>query len=150
LKKLASQLNTWEALQADMIAKLSDEQQFSLLVEIYLEEDQIDQALNALEKAKAKKRYYWEVSTTLELQVAEAAEKSHPQQAIRIYHNLVISLINKRGRENYSIAAHYLQVVQGLYQTLNQQEDWKTLIANLRQENKNLPAFQDELNKAGL
>jgi uncharacterized Zn finger protein len=149
LKETASQLDTWEAMQSDMIEKLSDEEKFNFLVEIYLEESQIDQALTVLEKAKAKQHYFWEVSTTLELQVAQAAEKSYPLEAIRIYHNQVISLINQRGRGNYAAAADYLREIRRLYQALNRQEDWNTWIAKLRQENKRLPALQEELNKAG-
>jgi hypothetical protein len=43
-----------------------------------------------------------------------------------------------------------LKVVRELYKHLGRQEDWQTLIASLRQDNRMLRAFQDELNKAGL
>jgi hypothetical protein len=35
-------------------------------------------------------------------------------------------------------------------QWLDQENPWRTLIANLRQEHKSLPALKDELNKAKL
>ena len=33
---------------------------------------------------------------------------------------------------------------------LGESETWQTFIANLRDQNRRLPALQDELNKAGL
>jgi uncharacterized Zn finger protein len=64
--------------------------------------------------------------------------------------NQIKGLIDKRGRDNYAVAAHYLKVVCGLYKGLGRQEDWQSLIARLRQENRMLRAFQDEMSKAGL
>jgi uncharacterized Zn finger protein len=59
-------------------------------------------------------------------------------------------LIDKRGRDNYAEAANYLKVVKRLYKQLGRQEDWQSILVSLRQENRMLPAFQDEMRKAGL
>jgi hypothetical protein len=40
--------------------------------------------------------------------------------------------------------------VRGLYQKLNEQDTWQQYLNHIRLENSNLPALQDELNKAGL
>jgi len=40
--------------------------------------------------------------------------------------------------------------VRELYKRLGRQGDWQALITSLRQDNRMLPALQDELNKAGL
>jgi uncharacterized Zn finger protein len=150
MKNLAIQLSNWLELRFETLEELSKNKQFGLLVEIYLEEEEIDPALEALEQARTAARYRWEFPYSLELQVARAAEKSHPEQAIRLYLNQINSLIDRRGRDHYAEAANHLKVVRELYKHLGRQEDWQTLIASLRQDNHKLRAFQDELNKAGL
>jgi uncharacterized Zn finger protein len=150
MKKLAVQINQWFDLRIIIIEKLSKNKQFGLLVEIYLEEGEIDLALEALEQARLASRHWWEYPHSLELKVAKAVERSRPERAIQLYMNQIKGLIDKRGRDNYAVAAHYLKVVCGLYKGLGRQEDWQSLIARLRQENRMLRAFQDEMSKAGL
>ena len=150
MKKLAIQLSKWLELRFETLEALSKNGQFGLLVEIHLEEGEMDLALEALEQARTAARHRWDFPYSLELQVAKAAEKSHPEQAIRLYLNQINSLIDRRGRDNYAEAANHLKVVRALYKHLGRQEDWQTLIASLRQDNRMLRALQDELNKAGL
>jgi hypothetical protein len=150
IAKLANQLHCWPKLRIEILDILSKNKQFGLLVEVYLEEDEINLALEALEQARTAARHKWEYPYSLELQVAKAAENSYPERAIRLYLNQINSLIAGRGRENYAEAANHLKTVRGIYKRLGRQNDWQTLIANLRQENRMLRAFQDELNKAGL
>jgi uncharacterized Zn finger protein len=150
MKKLAIPINQWPDLRTEIIDWLTDHKQFSVLVEIYLEENEIDLAVDALEKAKVVTRYHWEYPHSLEIIVAKAAEATRPEHAIQIYLDRVKRLIERRGRDNYAEAANYLKGIQGIYKRLEQQEHWQSLIASLRQENRNLPAFQDELKKAKL
>ena len=150
MKKLAIQINQWFELWNDTFDKLSKIKQYGLLVEIFLEEDEIDLALDALEEARAMARHRWEYPYSLELKVAKTAEISRPEQAIQLYLNQIKSLIDKRGRDNYAVAANYLKVVKRLYKQLGNQEDWQSLLVSLRQEYRMLPAFQDEMRKAGL
>jgi uncharacterized Zn finger protein len=150
IKKLAIQINRWPDNKSEMINWLTNHKQFDVLVEIYLEESEIDLALDALEKARMTARHRWEYPYSLEITVAKAAEESRPEQAIQLYLDRIKSLIDRRGRDNYAEAPNYLKVVRGLYKRLGRQEDWYSLIASLRQENRNLPALLDELKKAGL
>jgi uncharacterized Zn finger protein len=149
MKKLSVQINQWTELRIEMLDKLSQNKRFCLLVEIYLEETEIDQALKALEQARVSVRPRWEYPHSSEILVAKAAEESRPEQAIQLYLNQIKRLINIRGRGNYNEAIKYLKVVQGLYKRLGRLEDWKALLISLRQENRMLRAFHDELNKAG-
>jgi len=150
MKKLAIPINQWPDLRTETVDWLTDHQQFSVLVEIYLEESEIDMALDALENARIVTRYRWEYPYSLQIIVAKAAEETRPERAIRLYLDRIKRLIEIRGRDHYAEAANYLKVVQGIYIRLEQQEYWQSLIASLRQENRNLPALQDELKKAGL
>jgi tetratricopeptide (TPR) repeat protein len=150
IKKLAIPINQWPDLRTETVDWLTDHQQFSVLVEIYLEEGEIDLALDALENARIATRYRWEYPYSLQIIVAKAAEETRPERAIQLYLDRIKRLIEIRGRDHYAEAANYLKIVQEIYKRLEQQEYWQSLIASLRQENRNLPAFQDELKKAKL
>jgi uncharacterized Zn finger protein len=88
--------------------------------------------------------------TRQSVQVAEAAQHQRPKEAIRLYMQEVESLIAARGRDNYAQAAIYLLTVRGLLERLGERQAWDDLITNLREQNRNLPALRDELNKARL
>jgi hypothetical protein len=87
---------------------------------------------------------------TLQVKVAQTADEPRPRESIRLYRELIESLIQHLGRENYAQAASYLRLVRETYLRLGEQELWQTLIFNLRQQHRNKPALQDELNRAGL
>ena len=150
ISKLADQMDQWVGLRSETLERLINDGNFGLLVEIYLEEGEIDLALDALERTRTSVRHWRGYHPSLELRVAEAAEGSRPEQAIRLYMIQIKDLIERRGRDNYAIAAGYLKKVLSLYQSLGREEDGRNLITRLRQENRNLPAFQDELKKAGM
>jgi uncharacterized Zn finger protein len=59
-------------------------------------------------------------------------------------------LIAARGRGNYAQAASYLLRVRAVHVLVGEEKAWQALIADLRQENRRLPAMQDEFNQAGL
>jgi tetratricopeptide (TPR) repeat protein len=150
MKKLATLLNQWAVVRLESLDKLSKNKQFAILVDIYLDEGEIDQALETLEQARAIVRHQWEYPHSLELRVAKEAESSRPESAIQLYLNQIHSLIGRRGRDNYAEAANYMKGIQRIYKRLGRQEEWRSLIASLQLENRNLPAFQDELKKAAL
>lgn len=153
LKNHAQPLSRWESIQADILSRLSESQNYALLTEIHLEEGDIDRALETLALANRHRRrqWGWEWSDpSLHLQVAAAAEESRPREAIRLYMAEVTRLISLQGRPNYATAAAHLCRVRDLYTRLNEPDAWKALIADLRQQHRRLRAFQDELTKAGL
>lgn len=52
--------------------------------------------------------------------------------------------------DDYAEAANYLLRVRAVYEQKGEEKVWHTLIANLREKNRRLPAMQDEFNQAGL
>ena len=147
LKRLAQQLEQWEVVQARCLGRLKQEGNFALLTEIYVLEEEIDRALEVLEQYSRQHR--WGINT-LALRVAQAAEESRPRDAIRLYLEEVERLIAGRGRGNYAEAANYLLRVRAVFEQMGEEKAWQTLIANLREKNRRLPAMQDEFNQAGL
>jgi uncharacterized Zn finger protein len=150
LRDLARPLERWDELRAAILARLADEGQYHLLTEIHLEEGEVDRALETVEQIHAPGWGRGWVGSPLRIRVAQAAEESRPQEAIRLYMEAVERLIAARGRGNYATAATYLRCVRDLYHRLGEPETWDTLITDLRERNRRLPALRDELSKAGL
>jgi uncharacterized Zn finger protein len=148
LRDLARLMERWDELRAAILARLADEEKYHLLTEIHLDEGEIDQALETVEKVRAS-AWGWG-GAHLSIRVAQAAEESQPRASIRIYAERAERLIAARGRGNYAEAATYLERVRDLYHRLGEPETWQTLIADLLKRNRRLPALKDELNKAGL
>lgn len=89
--------------------------------------------------------------SSLKVEVARAAEEQYPERAADLYLDLASDLIDERGRKNYAQAAQHLQRVKHIYHDLlNDPSAWKELIDLIRTDYSNLPALQDELDKAGL
>ena len=147
MHQLAQPLKQWPDLRKKTVESLAQKGEHALLTRIFLEEDKIDQALEALERAKASNRYWGDF--TLQVDVAQAAGEQKPKESIRLYLQLVERLIRQRGRNNYAQAIGYLRPVREAYLHLGESQTWDALIANLREQHRNLPALRDELNRAG-
>jgi uncharacterized Zn finger protein len=138
----------WEQVRPTLLAHLIQAKDYALLTEIHLLDKEIDAALESVEKVKSA-WYEWG-HETLSIQVAKAAEKDRPEAALRIYQTTVDKLIAARGRDSYQTAVHYLKRMRPLFQRLNQNEVWQTLMAGIREKNRMLRALKEELDKAGL
>jgi uncharacterized Zn finger protein len=145
LQTIAQAGGQWEALRPALLERLAKEQRYHLLVQIHVETKELDAAFQAYEHLLRRHRY-----SGLGPLLAEAAEAERPRDAVRLYMAEVEALIERRGRDNYAMAARYLQRVRALYARLGDDEAWQTLIADLRQGNSRLRALQEELNTAGL
>jgi hypothetical protein len=147
LRDLAQGLGRWESLHPETLARLAHEQQYALLTEIHLQEGTVAQALQTVQHGAGG--VVWGVEP-LPIRVARAAEPEHPREAIRLYMDATQRLIAAQGRENYRIVARYLTRVRMLYERLGEAQTWQTLITELRERNRRLRAFQEELRAAGL
>ena len=148
MHQLAQPQKVWPDIRTKTLESLAQKGEHALLTEIFLEEDKIDRALESLERMMASK-YYWG-GFTLQVKVAQAASEKRPKEAIRLYMQVVESLIGQRGRNNYAQAAGYLRLVREAYLRLGELHTWEMLIANLREKYRNLPALREELDRAGL
>ncbi len=152
VKSLAQQTKQWGKLQPVLMEKIAKEPRYqNLLIAVYLEEGEIDQALKQIQTpAKPQLNHWGYFAPMMHLEVAKAAEATRPRAALEIYLKEVVRLIAERNRSSYSSAADYLSQIRMLYQRLGEEANWRTLITNLRQEHKTLRALQDELTKAKL
>jgi tetratricopeptide (TPR) repeat protein len=148
----------WPGLRPRLIRTLEQQGRWGALVTIYLNEGEVGQALAALAEMERTPRaplyaYGYRAqgaSSHYQAQVAQAAEESYPDEAIRLYKSVVQRLIDGRGRENYQQATGYLARVRRLYQTQEREPEWQAYMTTLRNSNKSLRSLKEELDKRGL
>lgn len=99
----------------------------------------------------------------VELQVAERVnvliewtvqtkqiQKDQPELLLPIYHQQVVKLIAEKNRSSYRDAVRYLKKLRTIYKKQKQVDKWEHYITYIRESNKRLRAFQEELKKGKL
>src|SRR5579883_1425946 len=150
LRRLARTIGDWTALRNLTLAKLRGRGSRSTLIQIYLDEGDVDRALELVSGSNAAPRGVAGSDFRLALEVARAAEASRPRAACEIYQHYAEHLIAQRGRNNYATACDVLRRIRTLLASLGETTAWENYLAGLRQKNRSLRAFQDELELAGL
>jgi len=155
LRTVAQKLNRWETLRPELLAFVEQKGKTTLLIEIAIDEEEIDKALELLKKLKKTGLYGYSYTSgytgpSIELAVARAAKKTHPHEAIQIYQQRAERLIAEKSRKSYQGACTQLVEAKSLYKELGEDKTWANYISSLRQQYKHLPALRDEMMKAGL
>ncbi len=148
LLEAAQMLDKRDEIRARALEGLESAGNFSLLVEIYMHENDMDQALAALERVNPD--MWWGRLSALRRQVAQTVEMPRPHDAIRQYLLLVEELIDQRGRGEYAEAARLLQQVRKLLFGLGEENRWEQIISGMRQEYQRMPALADEMRRANI
>jgi hypothetical protein len=144
LQELAQPPGSRDSLRAEILHQLERDKNFVILIDIAILEKDGDRALELLKRSTDFSRFSYR------LRVAEALEKSQPEQAINLYQVLIEKAIGERNRSSYQTAAGYLKQVRALYKAINAQNDWQLYVQKIRTSYPTLGALQDELNRAGL
>ena len=145
----------WNKTAPVLIQSLRNLARWGDLVQIYLEEGELTEALAALKKLEQSETgsnrgsdYGFAGKSALDHyreQVAAAIEKLYPEEALRLYQTLADSLVASRQRQGYQYAADYLVQVKNLYSTLQRSNEWPPYIQTFRTQYKSLRALKQEL-----
>lgn len=150
VRKYAKKLKNWKSLRPEIMEIARGARSPSELIRIHLLEGEVSQAIDLLKSPSlCRQRGGWGWDA-VDLDVAKAAEKTHPEAAVEIYSKHAQDLIGLRGRGNYEAACKYLKKVRELYRKLKQTADWDKLITAIRQANPTLRALRQELDRARL
>jgi uncharacterized Zn finger protein len=143
LRQVSRKAGNWEAVRVRILKEMQGQKRVGALVEIALYEGDVARALELLPDVRGGWHdYKWEV--------AQAAEKEYPQEAIALYQELAEAAIARRSRGSYQQAVAHLKRAKQLYVRLSAKADWETYFQALRTRHKTLRALQDELQKARL
>ncbi|NTU85632.1 MAG: hypothetical protein HGA45_40905, partial [Chloroflexales bacterium] len=120
LRAAAQAHGRWDDMQRHVLRRLDNEKRHVLLTEIALDEGDVPGALAAL--AQVQDHHPFGEGQTLRVQVARAAEQSHPREALGLYRSAAEALIRAQGRESYRMAAGHLSRVRALHQRLGEEQ----------------------------
>jgi uncharacterized Zn finger protein len=114
-------------------------QDHTLLVEIFLWEKNIDQALQEAKQGGCAE-YLW-------MNLAHACEKDHPDEALKIYQDVIEGTIKQTNNRAYDEAAAMLKKIKKLMTQLKQQPQFKMYVAELRATYKQKRNFIKRIEK---
>jgi uncharacterized Zn finger protein len=100
----------------------------STLVEIYLWEGEVDEALKAAE-AHGCSNAHWE-------KLAEALEKPHPSEALHIYRESLDPLIDRKNNQAYEEAVARIRRIRKLMVRTGRAAEVRDFISDLRTRHK--------------
>lgn len=146
LKEISRKAGNWETVRAGVLQSLESKEQFGTLIEIALDEKDVPRALALLKRVKSSDWF----GRNYKSEVAQAAEKEHPQAAIDLYKQLAERSIENRSRGAYQQAVDYLKKAKKLTLRINDAAGWKSYVEELRARFPTLRALQEEINKASL
>ena len=133
LRSLARQAGHWDALRPKLLEQVEDSGDAALLVRIYLDENDLDGALELVSGDRAAID-----EGHLALQVAKAAERSRPLEAVQIYQAVAERYIGRRGRANYRKAARCLRRVRLVMKRTGRLSDWSVYVRDLKRRHRPL------------
>lgn len=145
LRDMSLKLKTWDQVRTEALNALEQGNRIDSLIEIALHEGDVAWAIKLLPRLARGWGY-----RDYKLEVAKAAEKDYPQEALAIYKQKAEEAIAGRSRDSYRQAAERLKRVKAIYTRLETKDEWQSYIQKLRTAHANLPALQDELKKAKL
>jgi hypothetical protein len=142
LREVGRKAGAWDEAREYVFAELKRRGEIGALIDIALDEKDVARALALLPRVEEDERpyrdYKWDV--------ARAAEKTHPREAIALYQQIAERIIGYRTREQYRQAADDLKRVKKLYDRIGAQAEWDAYLQKLRAQYENLPALPAILN----
>jgi uncharacterized Zn finger protein len=138
IERVSAKLGTWKECQPKLkeVAKA----QPKTLAEIHLHEEDW---LAAIELARQNARY-----EDVQVLVAEGVKPEYPQEAIKIYQQLVQRYIDMQSRKYYHTAAGHAARIKTIYESiLKDKHAWQQYIDALRQKYPRHRALQEEFER---
>jgi len=133
----------WPARRERLLADLQKSRNAWLLVEVLLDEQEVGRALIVVNAP-------WGRRAAQRLNVAKAAEKDFPREALGLYRDEAELLIGQRNREAYRAACGHLRKMRELHGRLEEGAAWDVYVSGLRTQHRTLRALLEELERAKL
>lgn len=137
IKRLAE--SGWGRLRPDIMGKLRKSQNKQVLAEVFLFEQEWDEAI---EVAEGRNVWYPVVET-----VADGVIDHRPDWVARASIKHAERLVVEPKSKNYPIAAEWLKRAKRACALSGKSQEWKEYLANLKEKYKRRPALQSQLQR---
>jgi len=135
IKRLAG--SGWERLRPEAMTKLRKSYDKGVLAEVYLLEEEWDEAIKVAEGSDV---WYTVVET-----VADGVMQHRPEWVVKISLKHADRLMSEAKSKNYPIAAAWLARAKQAYKLLGKTDEWKKYLGKIKEEYKRRPALQSQL-----
>jgi uncharacterized Zn finger protein len=135
IKRLAG--SGWKRLRPEVMAKLRRSYDKQVLAEVYLLEEEWDEAIKV---AEGRDVWYLVVET-----VAEGVMQHRPEWVVNVSLKHAERLMSEVKSKNYPIAAAWLKRAKQAYKLLGKTEEWKRYLEETKEKFKRRPALQSQL-----
>jgi uncharacterized Zn finger protein len=135
IKRLAG--TSWGRLRSEVMAKLRRTHDKQVLAEVYLQEEEWDDAIKV-----ADGRDVW--YTVAEI-VADGVIQHRPEWVVQISLKHAERLMSEVKSKNYPIAATWLKRAKQAYTLLGKSDEWKKYLKETKEKYKRRPALQSQL-----
>ncbi len=137
IKRLAE--SGWQRLRPEVMAKLRRSYDQRVLAEVFLLEEEWEEAIKA-----AEGRDVWH--TVVET-VADGVMTHRPEWVAKISLKHAERLMAEVKSKNYPIAAGWLKRAQQAYKLLGKTDEWKKYFGEIKEKYKRRPALQNHLSR---
>jgi len=127
----------WGRLRPEVMAKLRKSYDKQVLAEVYLLEEEWDEAIKVAERRDA---WYPVVET-----VADGVIHHRPEWVVQISLKHAERLLSEAKSKNYPIAAAWLKRAKQAYKLLGKTDEWKRYLGETKEKYKRRPALQNQL-----
>ncbi len=127
----------WKRMRQDVMAKLRKSFDKQVLADVYLLEEEWDEAIKVAERRDV---WYPVVET-----VADGVIQHRPEWVAEISLKNAEHLMAEAKSKNYPIAASWLKRVKQAYKLLGKIDEWKRYLGETREKYKRRPALQNQL-----
>jgi len=127
----------WKRLRPEVMAKLRRSYDKQVLTEVYLLEEEWDEAIKV---AEGRDTWYPVVET-----VADGVMRHRPEWVVRISLKHAERLMSEPKSKNYPIAAAWLRRAKQAYKLLGKTDEWHKYLRETKEKYKRRPALQNQL-----
>ena len=106
------------------------------LIDLAIAEKRPDEVLQWYDQREPRRSVGWGYGALDDNRIAEAVVDSHPDRALTIWKEMAEGHIAVTNVKAYETAAGYLRKVHRTLKKLKREAEWKTYLANLKEENK--------------
>ena len=135
IKRLAG--SGWKRLRPEVMAKLRRSYDKQVLAEVYLLEEEWDEAIKV---AEGRDTWYPVVETA-----ADGVMRHRPEWVVRISLKHAERLMSEPKSKNYPIAAAWLRRAKQAYNLLGKTDEWHKYLRETKEKYKRRPALQSQL-----
>lgn len=125
---------------------------YGVLIDIAIAEKHTEEVLRWYDKLCASKenkdlRSPWSPLSEYPDRVAEAVAHSHPDRSLEIYRGRLSENLNEAKKSAYETVVAYLRKMRTIMKTLDRENEWHDLIADIRSRHHNRPRFVEMLDR---